>query len=174
ISNANSQENVLFEDVAIFGTGRKGFVGGSVNSSAPAGSWVCRRCWVRWEGATYGSNRDISYDYDSYGFRCESCLVTHSGESMPYSYTNTADGFAYSHYEAAIAGHIRDDRGQCHNAEFLGSIFYLKSTDRAVIFPGGVGMLVVADPDGVPGDCFRARHMVLVAHPSVQNGAGTS
>src|SRR5262249_3754455 len=42
--------NILFEDVALFGTGRKMIVGGGCVSSD---SWTFRRLWARWEGSTY-------------------------------------------------------------------------------------------------------------------------
>src|SRR5262249_9186086 len=78
--------NILFEDVALFGTGRKMVVGGGCVSGD---TWTFRRLWTRWEGQTYPSGPSLSTNYDSFGFRCENCISVWSGESMPEAYSQT-------------------------------------------------------------------------------------
>ena len=63
-------DDILLQDVAAFGTGRKIIqVYKSVNVTV-------RRAWARWEGNGARNDRAVSCAYRSYGSRCENLLVT--------------------------------------------------------------------------------------------------
>ena len=79
----------LFEDVAAFGTARKVF-----SNSWGGNDITCRRCWIRWEGSTFGSSIGATMTYNSTGAVFENVLVTWSGESMPQTYTIPTGGLA--------------------------------------------------------------------------------
>ncbi len=140
--------NNLFEDFAAFGTGRKILTpyGSSTTNT------ICRRCWFRWEGTTFGSALGASLIYLSNGTIYENVLITWSGESMPNNYTVPPPSFlagtAATNFEVvapvAILSIDRIDASstpKLANAAIRGSISYTKATDR----------LPTGSSGGVPG-----------------------
>ena len=139
ISGATS--DVLLEDVAAFGAGRKVFSA----SQGPQGT-VFRRVWGRWEGSTtQGPKASVTMHYNTDGTTCENCLMTWSSESMPatYTLTNTSgatlNGTPRSSIEQPVPLYTQDfPEPLCSRATILGSIGYVKAGDRWGGFPAMV------------------------------------
>jgi hypothetical protein len=183
-NNTSGGSNILFEDIGVFGAGRKGLVGGTDGNHgygtppdlpSPI-TMTCRRCWFRWEGSiTIGPKIGISLTYYTVGFRCENCLVTWSGESMPESYsaTDTRGNIAgpadynqspYSNYGVQDSvGLIGIDRHGFISSEVLGSLGYVQTSDRYLPRPfyGPPGALSFIANSGV-----KLRSLALIASPS--------
>jgi hypothetical protein len=142
---AHGSINNVFEDVAGFGVARKMFSG-----SQGGHAIVCRRCWFRWEGNTWGSPLGVTIAYNNREAILENVLVNWSGESMPHSHTPANGGAPQTDYNPqAPVGLIAIDRIDCGydvvapctpkeaNASVRGSIAYVKSTDRLPTSVGG-------------------------------------
>jgi len=124
----------LFEDLAAFGTARKIF-----SQSQGGDSTTCRRCWIRWEGSTDLGPQAMSTMYNSYDFLGENVLVTWSGESQPDGYDATSNGSRTGSHptnglpsapgEPLATDHI-DYTNKCVNVRLLGSLVYIKPSDR--------------------------------------------
>ncbi len=166
-----SSTNILLEDIAMFGTGRKCFVGGG---GAPEATMTARRIWCRWEGSiTQGPKIGISTSYGTYNFTCENCLVTWSAESMPQEYNLTdtkgavlASGSRFTNYQIENFGTLinRDKSDYCTNTKIFGSMVYVKATDR---FPyTGTGLF----SQGLGGQsCVDIKHVLAVVSPARTN-----
>jgi hypothetical protein len=154
----------LFEDVAAFGTARKVF-----SNSYGGDDITCRRCWIRWEGSTFGSSIGATMAYNSTGATFENVLVTWSGESMPQTYTiptgGLAAGTAMSNFQLyAPVGILSVDRidgatPKHANVHLQGSIVYTKATDRIPATGGG----------GTPGGAFTRLFVFGSSSISVQH-----
>jgi hypothetical protein len=149
IVNGGGSTDNLFEDFAAFGTGRKIFLMGN--------GTICRRCWFRAEGSTReGYGPDASVAYNTINTIFENVLVTHSGESMPETYTSTpiggsGTGTPHTNFESPnTAGVIGTDRIDCTHVNapqpcppkqsgvhIRGSMVYVKSTDNLPPAPIG-------------------------------------
>lgn len=167
----------LIEDVGIFGTGRKSlgppFEGSTYN--------VFRRVWARWEGSTtIGPKMTGSISYCPAG-NClnntwENLLLTWSAESMPETYTITnGDGTAST--KGSVSGFFVEQSqsvqhpdwagGACLNAKFLGSLFYVKQSDR---YPYN-RMSGFPSPTDTRPTCIFLEHVFAFIHPSHPNFA---
>jgi hypothetical protein len=139
--------NHLFEDFAVFGTGRKSFVGGSDTAGSPAGTARCRRCVFRWEGSSTAGSVALSPFYDTFGFTCENCIAIWTGESLPQAYDITdtsgnSTGVHNTNFRTASNGvngwaaPVFNDQGstaqnttaRCVNLNILGSMVLLPAT----------------------------------------------
>ncbi len=158
--------NIIMEDIAAFGTGRKMFVGGTNTQGAPGTIITCRRCWFRAEGSTESGPTIVETGYKSFGFRCENCLITWSGESMPETYFGFDDGnFGQQRTNfrpndsiiAGITGWQRDAAGKCQNAEVLGSLIYLLPSSRPTFS---------SDWWGHADSCVTLKHIVSFIPPT--------
>ncbi len=135
--------NLLFEDVGVFGGGRKLL---SVQGSNGV-TW--RRVWASWGGHISNSPKfTTTMGYNSNNVRCENCLLTWNAESMPETYTlttatcaqETNPGFGagtHTNFEIVQAGPIFAEdnaaggpNGACMNQRIFGSLAYVKSTQR--------------------------------------------
>ena len=131
---ANASPNVLWEDVAGFGIAS--WIFGHHSSSG--GNVTCRRCWGRTEGSMAGGDAAMSTYHINYGgtngWTCENCLGTASFESQAESFT-TPDGRSFTNFRTNQQPRaIYRLRGGSNpgdiNLRMLGSIAYVKATDR--------------------------------------------
>lgn len=144
----------LLEDVAGWGVARK------IYESSQAGDFTTiRRAWGRWQRSTVtGPKMTYTLAYNNYNMLCENCIGTWSGESMPQqyvlmSYNNTPwtgnGAGTYTNYGVQFPYGIFsvdaiDPANAKTNSKILGSIAYVRSTDR---FPAEMVMFL-ADIDG--------------------------
>jgi hypothetical protein len=171
----------LYEDVAFFGPGRKGYVpfGDSYGN-------VYRRIWVRWEGSTVGGGPNkfaFSVYYNnspasSNGNIHENVLATWSGESMPETYAETdnkGNSIGTIRTNFALGGspwvmaRDHDFNNFCSNTKILGSIAYVKSS---TVSPRvglsrlhGIGTNNAADLARVPA-CVTYKDVLIIMSPS--------
>lgn len=113
--------NVLFEDVAAFGTGVGAFGNG--------GSVIYRRTWGRAEGSTTNMSHKETYQlvYGGGSARCENCLSTATAISMPASFTVTdSNGNAAANNPNCSPG------GTLTTMPCAGSLIRLRSGDGAL------------------------------------------
>jgi hypothetical protein len=163
----------LFEDVGIFGTGRKG-----LNPYGSSSQNVFRRVWVRFEGSiTEGPKFGISTEYgSSKNNRFENVLVTWSAESMPQSYTltdgsgNPIAGRTYTNYEVQNSGGLvgKDSKASdpCTEVKLLGVLAYLKASDRWPNKSSGAHGMISQGGSGQ--SCVQIHHTLAVrdgSHP---------
>jgi hypothetical protein len=161
ISGATS--DVLLEDVAAFGTGRKVF-----SSSQGPLRTVFRRVWGRWEGSiTQGPKATVTMQYNSDGTTCENCVMTWSSESMPATYTLTnASGATLnstprSRIEQPVPLYTQDfPKPLCSHATILGSIGYVKAGDQW----GGFPAMVMQGK--FKQSCVTLKHTLMVMSPA--------
>jgi hypothetical protein len=145
----NKNTGNLLEDVAGFGTGRKMFE--SYTSSTTA-TLTVRRAWGRWEGSTVsGPKMTFAISYNSSGVIFENVIGTWSEQSG----TNTSQMYG-------ILAMDRMDRNFCANSKYLGSIAYVRGTDRLNGWLGAAfGSRSV--------DCFQFKDVVLYLDPPVHS-----
>jgi hypothetical protein len=186
-----SSPNNLFEDFAVFGTGRIMFG----NFGPGSGGNVCRRCWVRWEGSTtVGPKMTYDLDYGGWsgtGVACENCLGNWSAESMPQAYDTTdingnvipagqANSGHYVNFRPEnVQGILRaqvgatPDENSCTQSSFLGSLAYLKSTDASSGDNYPAIMVFLGSGWGTV-NCFKVRDTIAIVSPSHRNFSSTS
>ncbi len=134
-----TNNDILLEDVAAFGAGRKAF-----QPSQGPSRVTCRRCYLEPNGTSYSGPGVGTIAYASTFIRLENVIGTISNESMPQSYTSTytAEG-THAHGETFNNG-TRDyeidllqsfvshgqsgTSGTAVNASVFGSIFYGRQT----------------------------------------------
>jgi hypothetical protein len=179
----------LLEDGALFGAGQN-----IVMHSPGGGGLTLRRVWARWEGSTsdWGGYYTIVGGYENApGFVCENCIATHSGESMPQSYSIT-DAYgvicgqpgalacprgarSYTDFVEHLGESILHVRGRvgtnCQNARVLGSLVYVRGNDRyfgnwAPNNTPGVQGLIKLPGNGFDLTCTHVRHTFAIMHPS--------
>jgi hypothetical protein len=143
--------DVLLEDVCGFGTGRKIFSHTQSSSSGIAKRLTIRRAWGRWEKNTsIGPKATFEHTYDSYDATYENIIGTWDETAMegapldqPYGIFSTAG---------------LPQENQCSNGKFLGSIAYVRSTDKAASWLGGLfGARSV--------DCITIRDIAIYIEP---------
>ena len=140
IVGVHGSQDVLLEDVAAFGIGRKVF-----ESSQEGNGTTCRRCWGRWEGSHFIGPKDtFTLTYNNYDMTIENAIGAWSGEKMLETYTlkcTTGDtaplcGQVFTNFDVdQPAGIFSQDRNddpsrQDARSQILGSIAYLESGDR--------------------------------------------
>jgi hypothetical protein len=161
VSGATS--DVLLEDVAAFGAGRKVF-----SASQGPQRTVFRRVWGRWEGSTtQGPKASVTMQYNTDGTTCENCLMTWSSESMPATYTltnvrgATLNSAPRSSIEQPVPLYTQDfPKPLCSHATILGSIGYVKAGDRW----GGFPALIMQGK--FQQSCVTVKHTLMVMSPS--------
>jgi hypothetical protein len=130
----------LLEDVAGWGIARKIF------SGSQGGNYLTiRRAWGRWEGShVVGPKMTYTLAYNNYNLTCENCIGTWSGERMKETYVlldskgnRLSDGKRPDTYTDSrvdqpygIFAHDRLDKDKNANTKLLGSIAYVRGTDR--------------------------------------------
>jgi hypothetical protein len=162
VVQVSDSNNTVFEDLAAFGTGRK-----SISTSQGGNNTTCRRCWARWEGSTHTSPKLVfEVVYNSTGFRCENCIGSVTGQSMPESYTdsngNNQAGFFITNtggYFFFGANGSRDPE-ECQNVQLLGSLFYVGAMDNW----GSMGRVVQRANPGA--NCWELRHVFVLVDPN--------
>jgi hypothetical protein len=129
----------LLEDVAGWGIARKIF------SASQGGNYLTiRRAWGRWEGShVVGPKMTYAMAYNNYNVTCENCIGSWSGERMKETYTlldyygnpwtgkgaGTYNDYNVDQPYAIFAlDALKDDKNA--NSKMLGSIAYIKATDR--------------------------------------------
>ncbi len=176
-------DNILLEDVAAFGLGRK-----VVESSFGGDFNTCRRCWARWEGSHFiGPKHTYTLTYNNYNMTIENSIGTWSGEKMKQSYTlmctsgnSSPDcGTIFNNFAVEQPGGIftldRIDTGSPDaNSKILGSIAYITGGDRfapdALIALGTVGALELSNSVAyVQPGTYSATHTI-----QLNNGSGNN
>jgi hypothetical protein len=160
IVSVHFAQNVLLEDVAAFGIGRKVF-----ESSQEGNGTTCRRCWGRWEGSHFiGPKHTYTLAYNNYDMTIENSIGTWSGEKMKQSYALVCDprdpapppdcGKTFNNYEVDQPVGIFsldniDGSNKNANGKILGSIAYVTASDtfkrEALIAVGVVAALEVSN-----------------------------
>ena len=157
----NSSGPNLFEDAAIFGTARKAFTG-----TQGGNNLHCRRCWIRWEGSTNSVGGVTTTHYNSDFYTCENCLISYTGESMPYQYTSQFSGLTKTNFVLdSPAGYQMQDGGSpvgCKHVNWFGSIVYVRPTDR--VFQSADSPLLSTHYRLI--DCVTVRDSIYMIHPS--------
>ena len=164
IIGIHKSSNWLIEDVAAFGVGRK-----TLSASQGGNSVTCRRCWLRWEGSIYAGVLGTTTTYNNYHFRCENCLTTWSGESMPQTYISVPNGEAMTGFESNVGTGIltvdRNDGDKCARVEVLGSISYVNSTDRLPTGTAGGAFGPLSNVWTYGLSCVHLKHVAAVVSP---------
>ena len=88
VLNIAGSDDLLLEDVAAFGTGRK------MVQIYRSNRVTLRRAWARWEGNGGRNSQVVSCGYSSFGSRCENVLATHDPIQTPLG-PNNGGGRAY-------------------------------------------------------------------------------
>jgi len=181
---ATAADNILFEDVAAFGGGRRPF------SVQGASNVTFRRAWGSWGGSiTIGPKTTITMGYNSYNVVCENCLMTWSAESMPQEYDATGpDGLKTTAYpgldgrytnfvvEAAYRPFGEDNvangpNGACMAQTILGSLAYVKAGVRfgAPYTGPGSDQRSLIQQGGSDHACNTIRHTLAIMAPAHAN-----
>ncbi len=165
------QANNLWEDVAVFGTGRKIFgFGGNLNQTN-----VARRMWLRWDGSIAGGPITSTMYYDTFGCRAENILFTWSGEALPEEYNiggvvtgARVTNFGLSTPSPGIGATLGHDRiasagtspvAYCADAEVSSAFCYLKAGARYGRRNDGTPMTMTGLTDAAQANCITWRHI---------------
>jgi hypothetical protein len=166
----------LLEDVAGWGIARKIY-----ESSYDGNYTTIRRAWGRWEGShVVGPKMTYTLAYNNYNMLVENALGTWSGERMKQTYTLldysgkpwTGNGAGtYTNYGVdqpyAIFGIDRADGSKIMNTKLLGSIAYVRASDRfhapQLVFSTKLDSIKVADTAAYvqPGSYADKRRFAL-------------
>jgi hypothetical protein len=159
----SDSKNSLFADVCGFGTGRKVF-----QIQKGTGN-IIRRAWGQWSRSeATGPKMTYSIGYSSTNALCENCIGTWDETSMG----NTPIDQPYT-----ILGMGSQAVNQCANNRFLGSLAYVRASDKLTFFQG------MAREADTAADCFTYKHVVLYVEPGTHtnlrqfqllNGGGSS
>ena len=132
VLSINGADDLLLEDVAAFGTGRKTIEFHRSNRV------TLRRAWARWEGSGGSNNQIVSCAYDSYGNRCENVLATHnSSQQPPGPHPGVGRAFiGVDHWETANAAFSPTPDPFYVDLEVVGGLAYVKDP---LVCGNGVG-----------------------------------
>jgi len=176
----------LLEDVAGWGVARK------IYESSYGGNYTTiRRAWGRWEGShVVGPKMTYTFAYNNYNMLIENALGTWSGERMKQTYTLldyygkpwTGNGAGtYTNYSVdqpyAIFGIDRADGAKDINTKLLGSIAYVRVTDRfhapQLVFATKLDSIKIGDTVAYvqPGGYTNKRRFALY---NLQTATGTN